>query len=67
MRCRQIILSLALAVAAVSTATAADTDQTNPFTLTTPTRLPYDKEYPVLRYGSTPTHNAIAQLQQRLQ
>ncbi|HEY1898444.1 MAG TPA: hypothetical protein VGG49_01475 [Steroidobacteraceae bacterium] len=31
-----------------------------------PTRLPYDTEYPVMHYERTPTHNAIARLQQRL-
>jgi hypothetical protein len=72
MRCRQFVLGLGLGVA-VATASvaaaqgAADQDQANPFALTTPTKLPYDTEYPVMHYERTPTHNAIARLQQRLQ
>jgi hypothetical protein len=70
MRCRQFVLGLGLGVA-VATAAAADQgqtkDQTNPFALATPTKLSYDTEYPVMHYGRTPSHNAIARLQQRLQ
>jgi hypothetical protein len=66
MSCRQFVLGLGLGVA-VATAAAADQGQTNPFALATPTKLSYDTEYPVMHYGRTPTHNAIARLQQRLQ
>jgi hypothetical protein len=46
---------------------AQDTDQgPNPFALAPATKLTYDSEYPLMHYGRTPTHNAIAQLQQRL-
>ena len=44
----------------------AATGQSNPFARATPTKLPYDKDYPVMHYERTPTHNAIARLQQRL-
>ena len=46
---------------------AADQEQANPFAQAAPTTLPYDKEYPVMHYERTPTHNALARLQQRLQ
>jgi hypothetical protein len=62
MQCRQALLGFVLAVAMTSAAVAAD-----PFAMATPTRLPYDKEYPVMHYGRLPAHNAIARLQQRLQ
>jgi hypothetical protein len=61
MRQQLALLGLALGLSAASAQEPA-----NPFALPTPTRLPYDSEYPVLHYGRTPTHNAIAQLQQRL-
>jgi hypothetical protein len=72
MRCRQFLLGLGLGIAVATAAAAAaqgaaDQGQTNPFALATPTKLPYDSEYPVIHYGRTPTHNAIARLQQRLQ
>ncbi|HEV2703757.1 MAG TPA: hypothetical protein VGV09_19185 [Steroidobacteraceae bacterium] len=38
----------------------------NPFALAPATKLTYDSEYPLMHYGRTPTHNAIARLQQRL-
>jgi hypothetical protein len=44
----------------------ADSQQGNPFSAAAPTRLPYDTEYPVMHYARTPTHNAIARLQQRM-
>ncbi len=72
MRCspvfRGIGLTVAMALAAVAVGQGtADQEQTNPFALATPTKLPYDREYPVMHYEGTPTHNAIARLQQRLQ
>jgi hypothetical protein len=72
MRCRSLFSACTLAVAMTTAVAAAaqgatDQDQGNPFAQATPTRLPYDKEYPVMRYGRTPTHNAIARLEQRLQ
>jgi hypothetical protein len=45
----------------------ADSAQDNPFSNAPPTKLSYDTEYPVMHYERTPTHNAIARLQQRLQ
>lgn len=71
MRLRLAIMALACGfgmagAAALPAQNAADQEQPNPFALATPTRLPYDKEYPVLHYERTPTHNAIARLQQRL-
>jgi hypothetical protein len=60
---------LALALALVTPASAqsrADADESNPFAQSPPTRLPYDKEYPVMHYERAPTHNAIAHLVQRL-
>jgi hypothetical protein len=56
-----VILGLALGLGAARAQEPAD-----PFALPTPSKLPYDTEYPVMHYGSTPTHNAIARLQQRL-
>jgi len=55
-----------VSVATVRAQGTPDEAQANPFAQPTPTRLPYDKEYPVLHYERTPTHNAIARLQQRL-
>lgn len=63
-------LGLAVALTAVGVAAAqgaADQERANPFALSTPTRLPYDQEYPVMHYGRPAAHNALAQLQQRLQ
>jgi hypothetical protein len=58
-----------LAVARVAPAAAQSTateEPSNPFAQSTPTKLPYDKEYPVMHYERAPTHNAIAHLVQRL-
>ncbi len=58
-----------LAVTAFTLAAAqsgADADASNPFAQPTPTRMSYDKEYPVMHYEREPMHNAIARLQQRL-
>src|SRR4029077_12975137 len=68
---RLTIISLACALCALGGAAAraqdsADAQDANPFAQSRPTRLPYDKEYPVMRYGRMPTHNPIAHLQQRL-
>jgi hypothetical protein len=57
---------LAAAVAGSAWAQAGADPDSNPFAQATPTRLPYDKEYPVLHYERAPTHNAVARLQQRL-
>ena len=62
--------AVAIAVAAAAVAFGQDAAQQgtpNPFSAAPPTKLPYDTEYPVMHYGRTPTHNAIARLQQRLQ
>jgi hypothetical protein len=62
-------LMLALAVASSCAALAQSTaagESSNPFVQAPPTKLPYDKEYPVMHYGRMPTHNAIALLAQRL-
>ena len=62
-----LLCALGLAsAAAVPAQGTTDPEQSNPFAQPTPTHLPYDKEYPVLHYERTPTHNAIARLQQRL-
>jgi hypothetical protein len=58
---RLVILTLACFLSV-----AQAQDRTSPFALATPTKLPYDTEYPRMHYERTPTHNAIAQLQQRL-
>jgi hypothetical protein len=56
-----------MAAAGAPLALAQDAaEPANPFALSTPTRLSYDREYPVIHYERTPTHNAIARLQQRL-
>ncbi|HTY94077.1 MAG TPA: hypothetical protein VMC02_09325 [Steroidobacteraceae bacterium] len=62
------VLGLAMATTGAPAQDAADADAAapNPFLAPTPTRLPYDTEYPVMHYERTPTHNAIARLQQRL-
>ena len=60
---------LALAVtssSAVLAQSSAAEEASNPFVQAPPTKLPYDKEYPVIHYGRMPTHNAIALLAQRL-
>lgn len=62
MRKRRVTLALLLGLAL----TAAHAQQANPFAQAPPTKLPYDTEYPIMHYGRTPTHNAIARLQQRL-
>ena len=67
MRCSQALLGIGLAVAMTAAAVAAAQGAADPFALAPPTRLPYDKEYPVMHYGRMPAHNAIARLQQRLQ
>jgi hypothetical protein len=53
-------------VTAVLAQGTGDSQQANPFSSATPTRLPYDTEYPVMHYERTPTHNAIARLQRRM-
>jgi hypothetical protein len=58
---RRLILALAF-----SLSLANAQDRSSPFALATPTKLPYDTEYPLMHYERTPTHNAIARLQQRL-
>jgi hypothetical protein len=66
---QRLIALLALGIGLISGVAAqeaTDQGQADPFALRTPTKLPYDTEYPVLQYGRTPTHNAIARLQQRL-
>ena len=60
---------LALAAASIAPGAAqsgAAAQAPNPFVQAPPTSLSYDKEYPVMHYGSTPTHNAIARLEQRV-
>jgi hypothetical protein len=62
-------LACGVAVACVTAVLAqgtGDSQQANPFSSAAPTRLPYDTEYPVMHYRRTPTHNAIARLQQRM-
>jgi hypothetical protein len=61
-----LAISLGLMFSASVPGQDAAQAERNPFAMPTPTKLPYDSEYPVMRYGRTPTHNAIAQLQQRL-
>ncbi|MGC1459956.1 MAG: hypothetical protein WA825_16890 [Steroidobacteraceae bacterium] len=58
---RLAVLSLLLALGVANAQTESD-----PFARPPPTKLPYDTEYPVMHYGRTPSHNAIARLQQRL-
>ncbi|MEJ0008984.1 MAG: hypothetical protein WDM77_22120 [Steroidobacteraceae bacterium] len=53
-------------ICALAAAVAAAQDQPAPFAQAPPTKLPYDTEYPLMHYGATPTHNAIARLEQRL-
>jgi hypothetical protein len=61
------MLALAVALNAPAAAqSAAAAEPSNPFAQSTPTKLPYDKEYPVMHYERAPTHNAIAHLLQRL-
>jgi hypothetical protein len=55
-----LVFGLAVATGAVAQ------DQSDPFAQAPPTRLTYDKEYPVMHYERMPSHNAIARLQQRL-
>jgi hypothetical protein len=55
-----LVFGLAVASGAVAQ------DQSDPFAQAPPTRLSYDKEYPVMHYERMPSHNAIARLQQRL-
>lgn len=62
-----VAMGLGGATPAVLAQGAADPEPANPFSMATPTRLPYDTEYPVMHYERTPTHNAVARLQQRLQ
>ncbi len=62
-----LLFGLALSAAGAATGQASpDAAAPNPFAQAPPTKLPYDREYPVMHYGRTPTHNAIARLQQRL-
>ena len=63
MKKQLLIMGLACALAM---AVAAAQDAPVPFAQAPPTKLPYDTEYPSMHYGRTPTHNAIARLQQRL-
>jgi hypothetical protein len=58
---RLLILSLACSLSVVHAQ-----ERSSPFALATPTKLPYDTEYPLMHYERTPTHNAIARLQERL-
>jgi hypothetical protein len=64
MSAARLISTLALGLGLVASGAVAA--QADPFAIRTPTQLPYDTEYPVMHYGRAPTHNAIAQLQQRL-
>ncbi|HEY6454352.1 MAG TPA: hypothetical protein VIY90_03620 [Steroidobacteraceae bacterium] len=62
-------LTLTLALVNITSALAqsnAAEETSNPFVQAPPTKLPYDKEYPVIHYERMPTHNAIAHLEQRL-
>jgi len=60
-------VALALGLMVMSGVPAQEGDQgPNPFALAPATKLTYDSEYPLMHYGRTPTHNAIARLQQRL-
>jgi len=61
-----LVIGCALMSGGVAAQEATDQGQADPFAARTPTKLPYDTEYPVMHYGRTPTHNAIARLQQRL-
>src|SRR5580698_3984950 len=60
-----LALAVASTTAALAQSTAAE-ESSNPFVQALPTKLPYDKEYPVMHYGRVRTHNAIAHLVQRL-
>jgi hypothetical protein len=60
-----LALTVALVTPAAAQSGAAD-EPANPFAQSTPTTLPYDKEYPVMHYERAPAHNAIARLQQRV-
>jgi hypothetical protein len=62
-----LALTVALARFTPAAAQAAtDAATSDPFAQSPPTKLTYDKEYPVIHYERTPTHNAIARLQQRV-
>jgi hypothetical protein len=61
MRQRLVILALTC-----SLSVGHAQQRSSPFALATPTKLPYDTEYPLMHYERTPTHNAIARLQERL-
>jgi hypothetical protein len=61
-----LVFGLALAATTAVSAQGAAHQEANPFAQAPPTKLPYDTEYPLMHYGRTPTHNAIARLQQRL-
>jgi hypothetical protein len=63
---RKPLVVLGLGCLCLTLGVAGAQEPANPFALPTPTRPPYDKEYPVMRYGRAATHNAIAHLQQRL-
>jgi hypothetical protein len=63
---RKLLAILGLTCLSLTLDGAGAQDQPNPFAAPAPTKLPYDKEYPVLHYGREPAHNAIARLQQRL-
>ncbi len=63
---RLLAISLGLLMGVGAAAQEPATGSADPFALPTPTKLPYDREYPVMHYGRTPTHNAIADLQQHL-
>ncbi len=52
--------------ATASAQNTATAEESNPFAVSMPDKPPYDREYPVMHYGRTPTHNAIARLQQRV-
>jgi hypothetical protein len=55
-----------LAIAMVAGGAAPAQEAPDPFSQPTPTKLPYDSEYPVMHYERSPVNNAIARLQQRL-
>jgi len=66
-RCRAgVALGLCWLIASATLARDSTDPGHDPFAIPTPTKLPYDTEYPVMHYERMPSHNAIAALQKRL-